>query len=524
MTRRTVCRVVALLAVMAAGCSGDVAEKLEDAASEPRDGGELDAAADAGMVEARVADGSRVVDGGDLRDQGVDQSSASPDGAPASRACAGTCHGRSSGNAAPPLSLRGLTASSDPGVGAHQEHLGPSSWHAEVACAACHKVPQAVGDPGHIDSTAPAEVIFSQPANSGGLTSHWDGAACQTYCHGASLSGGLATSPVWTQVDGSQKRCGACHGVPPPTKPSGEPHSQSTDCSLCHGAVMAGDGTFAHPELHINGTIEAEAVHDSEWYVFPSGGTHRAGFLSNPSSCSEARCHGTDLLGAGGPSCSKCHSGWNTDCTFCHGGTDNDSGAPPVGVSGDAAAIGAHTAHVTQDNHPAYSCDVCHPARADARDEGHIDGFPAEVELHGLAAGATYDYATKRCSNVYCHGPSTGVVGEATWNETLSGGCRACHDDGFSGEPTTLGGTHWRHIHRVPCYNCHDLVLDAANHRNTIVQPSLHADGFVTAPFQSEQFKGDATWDPVNKTCTSPFCHWHWGHIDLTARPWYPPE
>jgi hypothetical protein len=40
------------------------------------------------------------------------------------------CHG--SVNPATPLALNSATATTDPGVGAHQSHLGASSWHHEV--------------------------------------------------------------------------------------------------------------------------------------------------------------------------------------------------------------------------------------------------------------------------------------------------------------------------------------------------------------------------------------------------------
>ena len=42
------------------------------------------------------------------------------------------------------------------------------------------------------------------------------GTCASTYCHGSTQLGGAHKVPVWTQVDGTQKTCGSCHGDPPP--------------------------------------------------------------------------------------------------------------------------------------------------------------------------------------------------------------------------------------------------------------------------------------------------------------------
>src|SRR5689334_5928754 len=75
--------------------------------------------------------------------------------------CSLGCHGDDNSNA-PPMSISGVADTTATGVGAHQVHLNPSpSWHQKVECSDCHVVPQAVGDPGHIDGDNKAEVIFS---------------------------------------------------------------------------------------------------------------------------------------------------------------------------------------------------------------------------------------------------------------------------------------------------------------------------------------------------------------------------
>lgn len=77
------------------------------------------------------------------------------------------CHG-SQANAAPPVDVSGNSATTETGVGAHQSHLGPSSWRAEISCSECHVVPADVGDPGHADTALPAELTWRAGNQRGG--------------------------------------------------------------------------------------------------------------------------------------------------------------------------------------------------------------------------------------------------------------------------------------------------------------------------------------------------------------------
>lgn len=186
------------------------------------------------------------------------------------------CHGEN-GESAPPLDVGGNSATAFTGVGAHREHLGPSSWHATMACDECHIVPGVVGAPGHVDGSLPADVTFGTLADSGGVTSTWNGTVCSTYCHGATLDGGGATTPTWTVVDGTQNGCDDCHGDPPTTGG----HIASGDCSACHDEVMnADDVTFKDASLHIdgivqggesNGGLDCSACHAEIWNGLTGG-------------------------------------------------------------------------------------------------------------------------------------------------------------------------------------------------------------------------------------------------------------
>jgi predicted CxxxxCH...CXXCH cytochrome family protein len=172
------------------------------------------------------------------------------------------CHGSSQNpDFAPPPDTSGNTATTFPGVGAHQSHLKASSWHRPVQCSECHIVPTNWADPGHIDTPLPAELTFSGVALTWGAQPSFDGTRCtNTYCHGDywgpdRQSGGSITEPVWTQVDGTQVVCGSCHGLPPPSAPDGQHPSTTAACNTCHTNLDA-SMNFIDPSLHIDGVVE----------------------------------------------------------------------------------------------------------------------------------------------------------------------------------------------------------------------------------------------------------------------------
>ncbi|MBN1656090.1 MAG: CxxxxCH/CxxCH domain-containing protein [Deltaproteobacteria bacterium] len=175
-----------------------------------------------------------------------------------------TCHGKKDGNAAPPPALNGSEDTNDNVVGAHQSHLQDGVNSKAVPCDACHVVPEAVGDPGHQpegpDDTY-AEVTFGELARGDNLLPSWDRktARCaNTYCHGASLSGGKHTEPTWTRVDNSQIDCDGCHGSPPPSPhPQSEPNAH---CLLCHpDSIEEDEPGPPHPKS--SRTMLCEACH-----------------------------------------------------------------------------------------------------------------------------------------------------------------------------------------------------------------------------------------------------------------------
>jgi predicted CxxxxCH...CXXCH cytochrome family protein len=167
------------------------------------------------------------------------------------------CHG--SDNPAPPLDLAGQSSTTSLSVGAHQTHVTGTARARPVPCAECHLVPSSVFEPGHVDTSTPAEVTFSGAAIAFGGAPLYSGGTCQgTSCHGGAFpsghaSGGSNTMPVWTNVDGSETACGACHGLPPPA-----PHPRgdlNPICSACHENIAADNIGFLRPELHVDGVV-----------------------------------------------------------------------------------------------------------------------------------------------------------------------------------------------------------------------------------------------------------------------------
>jgi predicted CxxxxCH...CXXCH cytochrome family protein len=337
-----------------------------------------------------------------------------------------SCHG-SSGNAAPPNDTMGGTSTGLRGVGAHRSHLNASTWHNQLTCDQCHKVPTSLLSIGHIDHPLPAYVSFG---NLAGATAAWNGSTCSNvYCHGDTLRdggapvGGTATKPVWTVVNGSQSQCGSCHGTPPPP-----PHPVDSDCGKCHPTMTPGGGlVITDPTRHIDGNLDV-----------------------------------------------------NTDqpCNSCHGGVNN---APPKDTLGNtvttARGVGAHQSHLSPAN-PFFKpvvCSDCHQVPATVNSVGHIDHpLPAYVIFSGRA-GTSPTWNGSQCSNVYCHGAtltdgSSGAGGTSTspvWQKVdgSQAQCTSCH-----GFPPPAP-----HPADSDCGKCHLDVKPGAN--TTFLDSTKHIDG-----------------------------------------------
>jgi len=209
-----------------------------------------------------------------------------------------TCHGDFRAAAtdfysfAPPRDLNKNTQTTARGVGAHQVHLRGNVFTVGIECNECHKVPSAVFEENHLEPSGANKVRFGtlsstqtrlvdMDANPPRYNPDAVGPTCEnTYCHG-NFSGGNNFTPVWTIVDGSQARCGTCHGNPetgnplPTTTQEGGPHVPGIfDCQICHWvdvdkpiARRLEDGTFVIEikELHMNGAIHITGSKWTDW-------------------------------------------------------------------------------------------------------------------------------------------------------------------------------------------------------------------------------------------------------------------
>ena len=346
------------------------------------------------------------------------------------------CHGDGT-SPAPPRNLSGQADTSLLSVGAHRAHLvqsASSTFHAAILCSSCHLVPEETGAPGHLDDgDNRAELTFGGLATAGGAvpTMNEDGSCSNVYCHGSTLGGGSLKEPVWTQVDGTQRECGTCHGAPPPA-----PHPEGGQCGSCHPSMSASDNTtFLDPSLHINGVV--------------------------------------DLFGADG-------GGGAAGCSSCHGSDGNP--APPTDLAGntgrDSVGVGAHREHLALSSwRREINCSNCHQVPTSIDAPGHIDGDDiAEVPFDALNPNGTVELATGTCSNLYCHGNGRANNGSASWTDTTPLTCDGCHQSPLPGRAAGgMSGEHDKHIRDedMLCSECHAQVVDGAQ---GILAPALHID------------------------------------------------
>lgn len=198
------------------------------------------------------------------------------DGMPDNAERCTACHG-TPGNPAPPYALNGSWDTKDIAVGAHQKHLIANDISGGVPCYECHPIPtDLLTHPNW--SGQPTAVVFgpratlNQPTPAPAAPA-WDRASAtcsNVYCHGATLSGAATRSaPVWTMLDGSQRRCSSCHGFPP----ADDTHKQAGACEGCHGVVAGPGQSIVNPARHADGVIDIGSATSPAAGRAPSGGS-----------------------------------------------------------------------------------------------------------------------------------------------------------------------------------------------------------------------------------------------------------
>jgi hypothetical protein len=189
------------------------------------------------------------------------------------------CHGNSAASVlditswAPPEDLNKNNATTAIGVGAHQAHLGGSTWTTAYTpgCGLCHAATNGFNDPDHIDKQEGIDVQFGGMASlNDKLSPHWDhdNASCSnTYCHGnfrfdksesanpwgydGEFIMGSNQEMIWTEVGTGQANCGSCHLLPPMGHIDFE-----ASCDNCHGSVVDAANNIIDKSKHINGRVD----------------------------------------------------------------------------------------------------------------------------------------------------------------------------------------------------------------------------------------------------------------------------
>jgi predicted CxxxxCH...CXXCH cytochrome family protein len=297
-------------------------------------------------------------------------------------------------------------------------------------------------------------------------------------------------------------RCQTCHGG---DAPAGHYDTSSYSGVLAGGSDAEPNARAGDPGSRLLVTLDpgtAEDVHQAAgvsdvfptvrtWVVdcglsFVRSSIHGGGIMDPTSSDFHGRvlrnekyqlgvcekCHGNDARGGtSGVSCLTCHADGATACSTCHstigakGSHVRHLGGGPLGLS--------------------YACGECHVAPRVYTDVGHIfladgslDPPPAEVTF-GAAAGLTpagatraappsFDPATQRCDNIYCHGATltddAATNTQPVWNTAGTGqaDCGSCH------------GLPPNHGNKAKCVACHSSVVDADR---KIIAPEKHIDG-----------------------------------------------
>lgn len=448
--------------------------------------------------------------------------------------------------AAPPVGTRGGTQTTDLDVGQHQAHLSAGQFALAFACETCHVVPTDIGhasQPVVVTLRGAGQALLPATLGTYDATAH----TCATYCHGTEISGGTPATkpPGWTQ---SFSNCDACHGLPP--------HSGSSDlttCATCHPDTMGTSGTLnVAGGKHVNGHIDVVGGHLSGYGDPASPDFHGSDALAyleqQPGATNCASCHGADLNGGTGPSCTACHAApsalfplgvadWKTNCTFCHGtptepftyASQLANAAPPDDVSGrltgttTPSKTGAHQLHLAGSAvAPAFACATCHPVPTQATPLAHLDGGTAQVTLVGAGQASLPlslgTYSGGQCA-VYCHNPpssASGTVGGSSRAWSGSGyACNACHSNGYDTRrywPTT--GRHNAHCAsgngNLRCYYCHSTVTNVDPLSiPTIAAPALHVNGVEDVHFGdgTVNYSGTVISGTWNGTSCNASCH-----------------
>lgn len=246
-------------------------------------------------------------------------------------------------------------------------------------------------------------------------------------------------------------------------------------CTECHGADLTGGiATVSCTTCHLGGPASA---HPTDW--FPIVLTHGPSVSSGATTedqCANQYCHGATLAGVtdSGPSCALCHT-WpftpgSIVCGSCHGLPPDGSRFPDV--------AGRHLVHTAFTGTTLSDCSICHSG-SDGVSGSNLH-YDLVVDVAILAAydaktgAAAYLSAGQTCSQVSCHGGQT----TPNWQSgsiDVNSQCRTCHAYGTTQYNSFSSGEHSKHVNGegISCTECHDTTKLATVHFNDLDTPAM---------------------------------------------------
>jgi predicted CxxxxCH...CXXCH cytochrome family protein len=420
---------------------------------------------------------------------------AAPSWAGAALGCNG-CHGLSNATGTPDYASGGAAVAL---ANSHAKHVASAA-----DCDACHTNTTTTGTAikaGSALHTNGAIDVSFNPAKAG-VTATWTAGTktcANVYCHGSTLTGGTAKSPVW---GATLSGCGTCHGYPPVT--TVHTGKTPTDCITCHPHVNATGTGFTDATKHLNSVVDASGGHSVPFYA------HATPPFTSCTGCHNVSAAGTYPAAAGAaPSCRGCHTLADptvtaTGCTSCHGN-------PPTGTAHPNIA-GTHAKHSALPG-----CAVCHSGAGAGSGAQHGPGNrgtnPAvdNVVFTAAQAGASaaWNSTAKSCSSTYCHSTVQGAGGTgvptyitATWGGAALT-CAGCHADMSAAAGT---GSHPAHAVSTrgayACSVCHSGAGTGSLHANGVIETVFTATGAGTVYSQGSGPAANGF-----GSCSASLCH-----------------
>jgi len=425
--------------------------------------------------------------------------------------CAG-CHGNSS--PADFISTYGEPNYVSAGAGTlrandHKNHVDSGA----ASCVFCHADTVTVTGSVFLNASTHVNRRIDVKAGNGKTFIYSAGKTCSDIsCHGGKGS----FTKVWgTPVTAD---CTGCHGnnavsFAPISSGRHKAHINNADlgvnynCTACHAkTINADERTFLNPNLHGNGFIDYSGVRAGKSTTYDTA----------TGACSASYCH-TDGKGAQNVAFGLAN-GWKSatvysNCVGCHG---NDTAPAFVSTAGEPNYPNAGESQPRANSHERHmggvggtTCVYCHNDTVTAAGALMAGTFHTNRSRDVAAGGGksfSYDFGTRTCSNISCHGgPSP-----ARWGQLFPADCTGCHGNNALSFAPISSGKHKAHINNktvlgkdYACANCHALTANPDD--RSIGDASVHGNGFknYTSPLAGSR----SSYTTATGVCSASYCH-----------------